>query len=56
MKNRCISNRNGYVFSKAGGRTGDVLHKVDCRHLNIPFRRGIYTTCYHKYCSGSLKD
>ena len=47
----CKTNLNGYVFNHAGGATGNVVHRVDCRHLNVPSRAGSYTTRYPKYCS-----
>ncbi len=47
----CKKNLNGYVFNNAGGRTGNVLHSVGCRHLTVPSRIGTYTTRYPKFCS-----
>jgi hypothetical protein len=52
----CSNNKKGYVFNKAGGKTGNVLHTVDCWHLNVPSRKGTYTTRYPKYCSENLND
>jgi hypothetical protein len=52
----CNNNKNGYVFNKAGGKTGNVLHTVDCRYLNVPSLKGTYTTRYPKYCSENLND
>lgn len=50
----CQENQYGYVFNNAGGRTGNVLHLVSCRHLNTPSRIGTYTTRYPKYCSTEI--
>ncbi len=44
------------MFNRAGGPTGNVLHKVGCRHLNVPSRKGTYTTRYPKYCSENIND
>lgn len=52
----CSNNKNGYVFNRAGGTTGNVLHTVECWHLNVPTRKGTYTTRYPKYCSENLND
>jgi hypothetical protein len=52
----CNTHNNGYVFNKAGGKTGNVLHTVECWHLNVPSRKGTYTTRYPKYCSENLND
>lgn len=52
----CSNNKNGYVFNKAGGKTGNVLHAVGCWHLNVPSRIGTYTTRYPKYCSDNIND
>jgi hypothetical protein len=52
----CKNNKKGYVFNKAGGKTGNVLHTVDCWHLNVLSRKGTYTTRYPKYCSENLSD
>ncbi|MBY0144325.1 hypothetical protein [Neobacillus niacini] len=52
----CSNYKNGYVFNRAGGKTGNVLHTVDCWHLNVPTRKGTYTTRYPKYCSENLTD
>ncbi|MBT2663608.1 hypothetical protein [Bacillus sp. ISL-45] len=51
----CNNNKKGYVFNRAGGPTGNVLHTVGCRHLNVPSRKGTYTN-YPKYCSINLND
>ncbi|WP_066255597.1 hypothetical protein [Neobacillus drentensis] len=52
----CEKHQNGYVFNRAGGKTGNVLHTVGCWHLNVPSRKGTYTTRYPKYCSENLAD
>lgn len=52
----CSINKNGYVFNRAGGPTGNVLHTVGCWHLNVPSRKGTYTTRYPKFCSDDLSD
>jgi hypothetical protein len=52
----CKVNRKGFVFNRAGGKTGNVLHMVECWHLNVPSRKGTYTTRYPKYCSDNLSD
>lgn len=52
----CSENRNGFVFNRAGGKTGNVLHKVGCRHLTVPSRIGTYTTRYPKYCSNEISE
>ncbi len=52
----CKENINGYVFNNAGGRTGNVLHYVGCRHLTVPSRIGSYTTRYPKYCSNDITE
>jgi hypothetical protein len=53
----CKKNDNGYVFNRAGGKTGNVLHIVGgCRHLASPRYIGTYTTRYPKYCSENLTD
>lgn len=52
----CDKNKNRYVFNRAGGKTGNVLHTVGCWHLNVPSRKGTYTTRYPKYCSDNIND
>jgi hypothetical protein len=52
----CKKHKNGYVFNRAGGKTGNVLHTVGCWHLNVPSRKGTYTTRYPKYSSDNLND
>ncbi|PFO05797.1 hypothetical protein COJ85_08945 [Bacillus sp. AFS076308] len=54
-ENWCKENVNGYVFNYAGGKTGNVLHIVGCRHLTVPSRIGTYTTRYPKFCSTDIK-
>lgn len=55
-ENWCSEHVGGYVFNHAGGNTGNVLHKVGCRHLTVPSRIGTYTTRYPKYCSDDLNE
>lgn len=50
----CKEHVDGYIFNHAGGKTGNVLHKVGCWHLKVPARIGTYTTRYPKYCSDDL--
>jgi hypothetical protein len=52
----CNTYKQGYVFNRAGGTTGNVLHMVGCWHLNVPSRKGTYTTRYPKYCSENIID
>lgn len=52
----CRENKNGYVFNIAGGKTGNVIHRVQCRHLNVSSRIGTYTTRYPKYCSNNISN
>lgn len=53
----CEKNVKGYVFNRAGGKTGNVLHIVGgCHHLASPRYIGTYTTRYPKYCSVDLTD
>lgn len=41
----CKENEKGYVFNRAGGKTGNVLHIVGgCHHLIAPRYIGTYTT------------
>ncbi|MFF3024468.1 hypothetical protein ACFVRR_17735 [Gottfriedia sp. NPDC057948] len=54
-ENWCEQNIKGFVFNNAGGKTGNVLHLVGCRHLTVPTRKGTYTTRYIKYCSDNLE-
>ena len=49
----CKENKDGFVFNRAGGKTGNVLHHVGCWHLTVPSRLGTYTR-YPKYCSTDL--
>jgi hypothetical protein len=50
----CQENIDGYIFNNAGGKTGNVLHKVGCSHLTVTLRIGTYTTRYPKYCSTDI--
>lgn len=52
----CSNNKYGYVFNRAGGKTGNLLHTVGCWHLNVASRKGTYTTRYPKYCSENISD
>jgi hypothetical protein len=52
----CKGHEEGLVFNLAGGKTGNVLHYVGCRHLTAPRYIGTYTTRYPKYCSVNIKD
>lgn len=51
----CSEHANGFVFNHAGGSTGNVLHRVGCKHLTVSSRTGTYTTRYPKYCSDEIK-
>ncbi|WP_223592378.1 hypothetical protein [Neobacillus bataviensis] len=52
----CKEHENGYIFNNAGGKTGNVLHLVGCRHLTSARFIGKYTKCYPKYCSDNLNE
>lgn len=55
-KNMKIGARNmlTVMCSTMQEKTGNVLHKVGCWHLNVPSRKGTYTIRYDKYCSDDV--
>lgn len=63
MKKMKMNTRNSVIHTKTATylielevKQVNILHKVEGWHLNVPSRKGTYTTRYPKYCSDNYND